>query len=141
MHRPEAKDAIHRLVSLYEQLVQISENQLEWIEQRADSPDFTERINEMNQQWIGTQSAIVQLETQLRDMLSAETLRTIFQDRIVPLAEQVKENIDRASRLLKRALIETGAVIRSANEHKHASKAYAMSGYDVDMPIFFDEKK
>lgn len=140
-HKPEAEALVSKLKSLYARLLELSTRQLDGVNEHASAEHFQELFQQMTDEWESIQKKIIATQASLKDIVSSDMLRDILSVHIAPLASKAQSNMEQAVATLGENLRSTASMIRSANEHKQASKAYSGSGYDDHTAIYFDEKK
>jgi len=137
----EAEGAAARLTALIQELCEISEQQLSWVEQQHDEDRFLEGFTDLSNQWTKLQSAVQEEFARCQQVLASEKWKEVLGDTVTPLMARAQENMTRAIRAVEQKLQATGKVLRTANELRQASKAYQSAGWDDHEAYFFDEKK
>jgi len=137
----EEQELFSRLKDLYALIQELSAKQLELVQQHASGDEFMDAFQLLAGDWTKIQAEIVETEKLLQSMVPLDRFKEIFSTDIATMAYNALSKMEQTSVLLKETLRSTGSMIRSANEHRQASKAYSISGYDDHTPIFFDEKK
>lgn len=134
--------SFERIESLYGQLLQVSDQQLACVEHDwQDSDQFIERFQELAGKWLDLQAEIAVEERRLLEQVSVNERNATLAQKVGPIIRKAQENMTRAAEMMNHNIKATGSMLRSAQDHRQASRAYYNSGYEDHEPVFFDEKK
>jgi hypothetical protein len=137
----EAEVSYARLRQLYEQLLSISERQLNCVQNQTEDEQFLEDFQAFSDEWSMVQAEIMAEEERILQWVSVEQRRSDLAPLVGSMIRRAHENLKQAEDHMSRIMKSTGTMIRSAQDHRHATKAYYAASYDDQTPMFFDEKK
>lgn len=143
-HKHEAEKLLGILKTQYSRLFELGARQLDLIQNHATDDSFMSIYQQIMDEWVEIQRNIENTNELLHSLGPLDNYKELYPEDIAGLTEIVSNILSttkQASTILQDTLRTTGSMIRSASEHKQASRAYYFSGFDDRSPVFFDEKK